>query len=190
MKNRISFLRVLSCIAVLVLALVMVVGTTFSWYDRSQKQGKTANLMEYKLTSAKVNGSGCTFATYLGTDTNGIVEYSDTAATGTVTLNKGELTYFKTVITNGTNTGMAVVSLNLKNAPVSSSIHIGVTEPEKTYKPFTGIDNSTNSTVVCIEDNIDLIYNGTQDVYWFIDVPASYSGTVEINPSNLYVTYN
>ncbi len=188
MKNRINLLKVISYAAVLVLVLVLVVGTTFSWYDRTMSPGKTTNLMEY-TQKGKVNGSGCTFKTYIGTNTKGIVEYSETEATNAITLEKGELTYFKTTIQNGT-TGMAVVSLNLKNALVSSSLHVGITEPEKTYKPFTGIDNSTNATVVCIEDNIDLANGAPQDVYWFIDVPASYTGTVTINLSDLYITYN
>lgn len=192
MKNRISVLRVLSCIAVLVLALVMVVGTTFSWYDRTKGEDKTAYKIEYSQ-SGKVTAVGCTFETFLGTNTDGVVEYSETASTGTITLGadeeKSKLTYFKTVITNDANAGDAIVSLNLKDAPVSNALHVGIIEPEKTYKPFTGIDSTTNASVVCIEDNIELANNGEQPIYWFIEVPAGYSSDLTINLDNLYVVY-
>ncbi len=182
-KEKRSF-RLISQIIILVLIVVMGIGTTSSWYNRTQNSNQTGAILSYEQTGV-VNGTGCTTETFLGTDDNGVVDYSDTKQTEAVTVAAGTTVHFETVISNKSNRGAATVSLYLKSSAQSYAAYIGVRELEKTYKPFTGI-SSGGSYYICIEDNIPVKNNSTSAVYWFVKSDAA----LTIDPNNLYVVYN
>ncbi|MBQ9743306.1 MAG: hypothetical protein IJV88_06535 [Ruminococcus sp.] len=184
MKKEKRTFRLISQIIILVLVVIMGIGTTSSWYNRTQNSSQTGAILSYEQTG-KVNGTGCTLQTFLGTNDNGVVDYSDTEQTEAVTVAAGSTVHFETVVTNSGNNGAASVSLYLKSSAQSYAAYIGVRELEKTYKPFTGISSGGNY-YICIEDNIPVENDASSSVYWFIKSDAA----LTIDPNNLYVVYN
>lgn len=202
-KNRSSY-NLISRIAILSLVLLLAVGSTFSWYDRTKRDDEEGHVLSYTLSeNCKVNTGlkDVSVNTYLGTKENGIVKYSEDPLTTSgvgenVTTVSGEITYFKTVIKDNNNAGDSLVSLYLSQFSCASnmgnSVHVGVVGPEKTYNQYTGSTSGATYTVkpMLIEDNIVLNNNGEIEVYWFIEVDASYSGTGVVNLGVPYVVNN
>lgn len=195
MKKGKSNLKVISHILVLALVLVIAVVATFSWYNRTQSAGETGYLLEY-TQSGNVNGTGGTIQTFAGTDNNGMITYADTEVSGTISTEPGAVSYFKTVITDESNSGDSMVSLYLEDftysSKMGSAIHIGIIQPEKTYKKFTGTLSGSNYIVdkICLEDNVPVANNGTVEVYWFVEIDATYSGTGSVDLGTLHLVYN
>lgn len=194
MKESRNYLRFISYIAMLVLTLTMATSSTFSWYSRHPGDGGEGNLLRYTQT-AKVNNTVSdkrTVVTYAGTDNNGVIEYSDTAVSGAVTVAPGEPCYFKSVITDTAGSGDSIVSLYLKRISISTNmsneVYIGIIGPEKTYKQYRASDYKLNE--VCIEDNLYLANDGTIVVYWFIKSEASYSDNATVTLDTQYLVYN
>ena len=204
MKNEKGNLRVISFIVVMILATILVVGSTASWYDRTPTSAGTTNKLKYSQSAKINNGSTISVETYVGKNNNGVITYetklSDVNSIESVS---GSVNYFKTVLTDQSNKGDSIVSLYLKSLSCSNltnnDIHIGILGPEKTYKSFVG--NAVNGNYVvnsaCIEDNV-LVKNNTSidsdlkhtEIYWFVEtnVNANAKGTIVLG--DLYVVAN
>ena len=197
MKKSRSNLKVLSHIAVLALVLVIAVVATFSWYNRSTVT-ETGYLLKYSQ-SGNVNGSGGEIHTYAGTNNDGVVTYSTTEVSetsGGISTEPGSVNYFKTVITDESNTGESMVSLYLEGLSytksLGNSVKVGIIQPEKTYKKYTSTlsGNNYNASRICLIDNVYVENNGTVEVYWFIEINKNLTTTGSINLGTLHLVYN
>ena len=178
MKKAMNICKLISCIALAVLTAVMVVGTTFSWYDRTQDVDNT-NYSSLQYTRVgKVNGKVATFETYQGTVDNGKISYAE-APLAKVEVPAGEAFYFKTLITNG-NYGTSSVALYLNKENPYGNINIGIQSLEKTYKSYKSGD------VLCIEDFITMDSQQTVEVYWFVKAESK----VTLDLSQMYFVPN
>lgn len=197
MKKIISNPKILSRILVLLLVLSIAVVATFSWYNRSTSSAGESNKFSY-TQSGKINGDGGTIETYLGTNNNGKITYSTTslsASNDVISTQPGALNYFKTVVTDSSDAD-SLISVYLEDFTYSSSmngsIHIGLTNPEKTYKEVKGSASGSNYIVesLCLEDNVPISKGGTVEIYWFIEIDEDFSGTGSITLGTLHLVYN
>lgn len=190
--------KMISHILIMAMTLIMAVAATFSWLPRNPAAslGK-GNMLKY-TQSGEINGSGGEVHTYAGTNDNGVITYSATElSSDSVTAAPGKVNYFKTVIQdNTTNGNKSVVSVYLENLKFSTDMgdafHIGLTEPEKTYKSFKTTAQGEYNVIVslCLEDNI-IIQNGDDwEIYWFISVDGNYSGNGTIVLDTMHLVYN
>lgn len=190
--------KMISHILIMAMTLIMAVAATFSWLPRNPAASLgTGNMLKY-TQSGEINGSGGEVHTYAGTNDNGVITYSDTElSSDSVTAAPGKVNYFKTVIQdNTTNGNKSVVSVYLENLKFSTDMgdafHIGLTEPEKTYKSFKTTAQGEYNVIVslCLEDNI-IIQNGDDwEIYWFISVDGNYSGNGTIVLDTMHLVYN
>lgn len=198
MKNSEQKSKMISHILIMAMTLIMAVAATFSWLPRNPAAslGK-GNMLNY-TQSGEINGSGGVVHTYAGTNDNGVITYSATElSSDSVTAAPGKVNYFKTVIQdNTTNGNKSVVSVYLENLKFSTDMgnafHIGLTEPEKTYKSFKTTAQGEYNVIssLCLEDNI-IIQNGDDwEIYWFISVDADYSGNGTIVLDTMHLVYN
>lgn len=190
--------KMISHILIMAMTLIMAVAATFSWLPRNPAAslGK-GNMLNY-TQSGEINGSGGVVHTYAGTNDNGVITYSATElSSDSVTAAPGKVNYFKTVIQdNTTNGNKSVVSVYLENLKFSTDMgnafHIGLTEPEKTYKSFKTTAQGEYNVIssLCLEDNI-IIQNGDDwEIYWFISVDGNYSGNETIVLDTMHLVYN
>lgn len=191
--------RLISHIFILATVFVIAVAATFSWYNRSQSPLGSGSTLAYSQ-SGKINGTGGTVTTYVGTDDNGKITY-DTPLTSaeSLTAEPGTINYFKSVISdNSTTSADSVVSLYLEDLSYGSSLgdtlHIGLYKPEKLYRTFTA-HNSGDSYIadsIKLEDNLVIKKGGTLEVYWFIEIDgsASSSEAADISLGSLHLVYN
>lgn len=190
--------KMISHILIMAMTLIMAVAATFSWLPRNPAAslGK-GNMLKY-TQSGEINGSGGEVHTYAGTNDNGVITYSATElSSDSVTAAPGKVNYFKTVIQdNTTNGNKSVVSVYLENLKFSTDMgnafHIGLTEPEKTYKSFKTTAQGEYNVIssLCLEDNI-IIQNGDDwEIYWFISVDGNYSGNGTIVLDTMHLVYN
>ena len=203
MKNEKGNLRVISHIAVLILATILVVGSTASWYDRTPTSPGITNKLTYSQTANINNGSDILIETYVGTNDNGIVTYDTTlASSDNIVAEPGAVNYFKTVLTDQSNDGDSIVSLYLKSLTCSNlsdgDIHIGILGPEKTYKSYDGnfVDGKYIVNTICIEDNV-LVENNTStanpkttEIYWFVETNVSADKKGSLTLGDLYIAAN
>lgn len=190
--------KMISHILIMAMTLIMAVAATFSWLPRNPAASLgTGNMLKY-TQSGEINGSGGEVHTYAGTNDNGVITYSATElSSDSVTAAPGKVNYFKTVIQdNTTNGNKSVVSVYLKNLKFSTDMgnafHIGLTEPEKTYKSFNATAQGEYNVIssLCLEDNI-IIQNGDDwEIYWFISVDGNYSGNGTIVLDTMHLVYN
>ncbi len=190
--------KMISHILIMAMTLIMAVAATFSWLPRNPAASLgTGNMLKY-TQSGEINGSGGEVHTYAGTNDNGVITYSATElSSDSVTAAPGKVNYFKTVIQdNTTNGNKSVVSVYLKNLKFSTDMgnafHIGLTEPEKTYKRFNATAQGEYNVIssLCLEDNI-IIQNGDAwEIYWFISVDGNYSGNGNIVLDTMHLVYN
>lgn len=176
--------KMISHILIMAMTLIMAVAATFSWLPRNPAASLgTGNMLKY-TQSGEINGSGGEVHTYAGTNDNGVITYSATGlSSDSVTAAPGKVNYFKTVIQdNTTNRNKSVVSVYLKNLKFSTDMgnafHIGLTEPEKTYKSFNATAQGEYNVIssLCLEDNIIIQKGDAREIYWFISVDGNYSG--------------
>lgn len=190
--------KMISHILIMAMTLIMAVAATFSWLPRNSAASLgTGNMLKY-TQSGEINGSGGEVHTYAGTNDNGVITYSATElSSDSVTAAPGKVNYFKTVIQdNTTNGNKSVVSVYLENLKFSTDMgnafHIGLTEPEKTYKSFNATAQGEYNVIssLCLEDNI-IIQNGDAwEIYWFISVDGNYSGNGTIVLDTMHLVYN
>lgn len=187
MKKELRLTKALTLAALLMLALLITVTSTFSWYPRTSSTTSATLKLNYERTD-QVSGIGTkTVKTYLGTQSNGHVTYAATelAANSAVPVNNDKIYYFKTVITDTSSVGDSVISLYLDKITASvSSIQIGLTSPEKTYKTATLTGGSVSN--YCLEDNIIISSQGSVEIYWFI----KYTGSLSFTLGNFYYVNN
>lgn len=197
MKKIISNPKILSRILVLLLVLSIAVVATFSWYNRTASNAGEGNKFSY-TQSGKINGDGGSIATYVGTNDNGKITYSTTplsTSNDVISTEPGAVNYFKTVVTDNSNAD-SLISVYLENftysSSMNSSIHIGLTNPEKTYKEFDATLTGGSYVIksLCLEDNVPIAKGGTVEIYWFIKVDENFSGTGSITLGNLHLVYN
>ena len=191
--------KMISHILIMAMTLIMAVAATFSWLPRNPAAslGK-GNMLKY-TQSGEINGSGGVVHTYAGTNDNGVITYSNTALSkdDNVTAEPGKVNYFKTVIQdNTTNGNKSVVSVYLENLKFSTDMgnafHIGLTEPEKTYKSFNATAQGEYNVIssLCLEDNIIIQKGDAWEIYWFISVDGNYSGNGTIVLDTMHLVYN
>ncbi len=187
MKNRISFLKLLSLIALLMLSLTLVVTSTFSWYPRTSSNSQPVNSFRYALSGIVTGGGNKNIETFVGTNENGHIYYSDTAL-GTdrvIPVNSEQVYYFKTVITETGNGGDSVVSLYIDSIKAGANFSVGLTSPEKTYESVTVSGGAVYD--YCIEDYILVRNLDSTEIYWFI----RYSGSTPLElGKSFYYTNN
>lgn len=190
--------KMISHILIMAMTLIMAVAATFSWLPRNPAASLgTGNMLKY-TQSGEINGSGGEVHTYAGTNDNGVITYSATElSSDSVTAAPGKVNYFKTVIQdNTTNGNKSVVSVYLKNLKFSTDMgnafHIGLTEPEKTYKSFNATAQGEYNVIssLCLEDNIIIQNGGAWEIYWFISVDGNYSGNGTIVLDTMHLVYN
>ena len=199
MKRQLNIFKVISCLAVLALVMIIAVGSTFSWYNRSISNTVQANDdLKYSVSGARINGCNATATTYTGTCNNGEFTFSDTAWDGTsdITVPTNGVVFFKTNVKNA-NTGKSVVSLYFEDFAYSnalgSAFHVGLISPEKTFKgeSKTATTSDYEFDWVCLEDNIVLNANESVDVYWYISFDGmSLTSDNTINPGKIHLDYN
>lgn len=196
MKKEYFALRVLAIALAFALIASLAVFSVYSWYDRTKRDDEAGHLLSYTQTGRVNNTTGISVKTYAGIADNGVVTYEDTELQGAVDVKAGELSYFKTVITDTANAGGAVVSLYLKdftyNSSLGEKIHIGIVNPEKTYVEYAGALSGTKRTIdnLCLEDNIIVDNNGTVEVYWFVKPSTSITATDALNIGTMCIAYN
>ena len=198
MKKEYFALRVLAIALAFALIASLAVFSVYSWYDRTKRDDEAGHLLSYTQTGRVNNTTGISVKTYAGIADNGAVTYEDTELQGAVDVKAGELSYFKTVITDTANAGGAVISLYLKgfiyNSSLGEKIHIGIVNPEKTYVEYSGVlsDTGTDCTIdnLCLEDNIIVDNNGTVEVYWFVKPSTSITATDALNIGTMCIAYN
>lgn len=190
--------KMISHILIMAMTLIMAVAATFSWLPRNPAASLgTGNMLKY-TQSGEINGSGGEVHTYAGTNDNGVITYSDTElSSDSVTAAPGKVNYFKTVIQdNTTNGNKSVVSVYLENLKFSTDMgndfHIGLTEPEKTYKSFNATAQGEYNVIssLCLEDNIIIQKGDAWEIYWFISVDGNYSGNGTIVLDTMHLVYN
>lgn len=118
-------------IIVFILLTTCLVGVTYSWSTRpAVKGGFETTPMTLNYTTV-VNGNQCTAKTYQGSiSENGDMSYSETEITNLATANRtaGTVLYFRTVVTNASNTVDTNVSL-LVDVNYTGNVTIGSTFP-------------------------------------------------------------
>ena len=199
MKKQMINTKLLSHILILSLVMIIGVTATFSWYNRSvSSDGETGNLLKYSQ-SGKVNGNGCTIKTYAGTEDKGKITYSDnelSTSSETLTTAPGANNYFKTEIkSEGTADG--TVSVYLENFSYdktlgSGSVNVGIIQPEKTYKSFSTAESGSvySASKICLEDNLMVTSGSTIEIYWFVEVGSSTTGSGNITLGTMHLVYN
>lgn len=197
MKKAHGNARFVSHILILLLCVIIGVVATFSWYNRSTTQSLgTAGQLTY-TQSGNISGNGCTVKTYAGTLVDGDISYSTEELSSAITSEPGALSYFKTVLTDASNSPKSYVSVYLENFTYSqslgaNSVHIGITQPEKTYKQFNATANGSNYVIdsLCLEDNIIIDAGSTIEIYWFVEIDGNAVVNGSISPGTLHVVYN
>ncbi len=196
MKKEYFALRVLAIALTFALVASLAVFSVYSWYDRTKRDDEAGYLLSYTQTGKVNNTTGISVKTYAGKIENGDVTYDDAELSGAVDVKSGELNYFKTVITDTSNAGGAVVSLYLKdftyNNGLGNKINIVIINPEKTYKEYTAVVSGSNYVInnFCLEDNIVVDNNGTVEVYWFVKPATSITATDALNIGTMCIAYN
>lgn len=207
MKRQLNISRLVTIVSALALAVIMAVGSTFSWYNRPQNTADVSNVkkLNYSVTG-KVNAPrSVQMKTYLGIEDKGEFTYNDEVSTS-VAFSAGEnIKYFKTDI-DITNNGDALVSLYLQGLTYSNlgeKFSIGIINPEKTLKKYsvTGATGVYVKDFVCISDNVviptDMDDDGQEfdsdlTVYWYIkfDNPNDKADIRELNLGKMHLVYN
>lgn len=208
-------------IILLILLAISLVGNTFSWATRPAVMGGGfMGTAENDFIAAKLetpdyylNGNSCTAVTYKGTlneatgkitydETNPITyfedsERADKAGDG---LQKGEVHYFKTVITN-TSTVPTTVSLYINGQYYNNTpVLYGVSSPVTTRDGFIATINQKNNyfefapIVTHFEVNSATSNgNGTSNVEWYIFYNENSTATVDMSEiviSDIILTNN
>ncbi|MEE1318160.1 MAG: hypothetical protein UHD05_01485 [Ruminococcus sp.] len=196
--------KLFSHILILALVLIIAVGATFSWYNRTvTSSAGSGDLLTYEQTG-NINGEGGTIKTYAGTSDNGKITYSSeelSTASDTISTEPNAVNYFKTVITNVGDNDEAledsIVSVYLEDFSYSSSlgkssVHIGIIQPEKTYKEYNATLSGSDYMVdnICLEDNIPLAKGGTTEIYWFVEIDKNVATSGDVKLGTMHLVYN
>lgn len=194
--KKLNNLRLLTIVAVLALAILITVGSTFSWSPRyvDNSDSNIYRNFNYSFTGRINNITLEATVTYEGINEKGKITYNEEplGSDATVTLNNENIKYFKTVVKNE-NFGSALFSLYIDGMKYSQSlgnISVGIFTPEKTYDTTPTETNTADNYFAvnrfCLEDNLYVKNNEECVVYWFVkfdNAPAEAKidiGTVQI----------
>ena len=175
----------------LVLCLLCGVTTTFSWFSRSKEEsGDTLKWSgQYKIS----NGQNISIKTVESSDDGSTFGGNPVTNFGG-SLQAGKRRYFCTEISNSGNAEQSVSLFidQLKFNNASDSLYIGVNNPLKTYKKYSG-SASTEGTATTVQNNKMRVYFQHKGVsYWDsgnISVYYSNSNTLDEKSSHMDVNY-
>ncbi len=200
--KKLNNLRLLTIVAVLALAILIAVGSTFSWSPRTVDSTDTNSYRNFNYEfSGRVNYLGLKDVapvTYEGISENGDIDYSETPVSGEVTLSGENIKYFKTVIDNKVqNQGSALFSLYVDGMKFTQSlganINVGIFTPEKTYDTTlveaTGANGYYNVNRFCLEDNLFVANNSECVVYWFVKFDSA-PADAKLDIGNIQIVCN
>jgi len=100
MKKEISFVRLLSIIAILLLTVIMAVTSTFAWYPRTSSETDEMRIFRDRRSLTVVGHGKKEITTYIGANDNGHVTYDEvlSASNRVIPHNDENIYYFKTVV--------------------------------------------------------------------------------------------
>lgn len=138
---------------VLVMGIVTVMPSTFSWYDHNGEL--KGNSMQYTRSNLPVSSGSVTMTTKkyvmdgneVYYDTKGNKEYDGEAIDGEITVDAGKTQYFGTTFTNKGESS-AFVNQYLKNVTNLSNVFIGTTAPSLTEKGFSSTVHLANNNKI------------------------------------------
>ena len=204
-------------IILLILLAVTLIGNTFSWATRpAVKGGGFMNSKENDYAAIKletpdyhVNGNSCTAVTYMGTrnETTGEITYSEQPLSNNSFNDKkfvkSDVHYFKTVITNPTETATHVsLFVTGKTATTLTGARLGVSSPVTDRTSLFVTDNDTsdgyyNFEFIPVVSQFEVNSakdgtNGTSSVEWYIFMDAGITGINEgeLEISNIILSNN
>lgn len=182
-------------IMAIVLCLMCLMTTTFSWFTRPADSG---GMLEWKNSESGLNyktsdGKDISMVTYeLSEDGKSSAQDPVTSFSNSTGIASGHRKYYRTDITNSGDADQSV-SLYMSGLDVTQgNLHIGVNNPLKTYKEYSGATNAP-STRVAKSINRQNIYVGLHkdeidDLISKIDYIHTYNGsnyeTVELSSKN------
>ena len=173
-------------IIVFILLTACLVGVTYSWSTRSEVKGGFMSTPMKLTYSSVVNGNDCTAKTFMGTlnTTSGKIEYPENMSDAIRSVPKanrsaGDILYFKTVITNPSETVDTNVTLliDANTDSANSSFTVGTSSPvikEITY------DNSAEGKWIPVISQYEILKaHEAVSVEWYIQINTS--GSFEIS---------
>lgn len=137
---------------VLIVALAMLIPSTFSWYDHNGEQ--TGNRMGYSRSELPVSAGTVSVVTKkyrtennkLWYDAKGNKEYTDTVS-GSSSVAASSVQYYGTTFTN-TDAAPAYVNLYLKDLTNSPTVKVGTLQPSLTDKNISSSVHLTNKNMI------------------------------------------
>ena len=137
---------------VLIIALAMLIPSTFSWYDHNGEQ--TGNRMGYSRSDLPVSAGNVSVVTKkyrtennkLWYDTKGNKEYTDTVS-GSSSVAASSVQYYGTTFTN-TGSAPAYVNLYLKDLTNSPTVKVGTLQPSLTDKNISSSVHLTYKNMI------------------------------------------
>lgn len=195
-KSKILLVTVLA----LVLCLLCVTTSTFSWLPRPKED--KGNSLAWEPSYETSVGKGITMKTYSMTedgkepvDQNGkpVLTEVTNFSRSEPGLGKGERVYYRTDIINSGNEAQSVSLFlssvdGLKDSP--GKFFLGVNGPLKTYKNYSDINSDANSKTENIINqknlyvgfNVDQTYNPQEfSVHWWDEGNSNYNGDSQVN---------
>lgn len=175
----------------LVLCLLCGVTTTFSWFSRPREE--SGNSLRWSGQYKISNGKNISIKTVESSNDGSTFGENEVADFGG-SLKAGERRYFCTEISNSGNAEQSVSLFidQLKFNNASDSLYIGVNNPLKTYKKYSG-SASTEGTATTVQNNKMRVYFQHKGVsYWDsgnISVYYSNSNTLDEKSSHMDVNY-
>lgn len=171
----------------LIIVIVSMSTVSFSWFEPDIKEGIGLEFKE----EAKLRAQTCSLVTYQGTMGNKVVNYSGSSiGTSSVTLNEGDIAYYKTIISNSSREYDTVVSLFLPSfTPSAGSSKICVMYPTNSVRSYveaqTDLHIIRNAYVpMLVETDAN---PGQLVVEWFVKCDT---GSVTFNLGDLYLMYS
>lgn len=177
----------------LVLCLMCVTTSTFSWFPRPKENGSSLGLdFDYAVS----DGAGISMNTYSSADG---INYSEAAVTdfsnSSVGLASNACAYYRTDILNSGTVPQSVslyISQLTMDSSSSGNFFLGVNDPLKTYKQYPKITNSGSSgSTTFIKENVAeskvRIYFQPNNVYSWKDSGTTIKircGTGDVNNPN------
>lgn len=142
----------LKILVVLIIALAMLIPSTFSWYDHNGEQ--TGNRMGYSRSDLPVSAGNVSVVTKkyrtennkLWYDTKGNKEYTDTVS-GSSSVAASSVQYYGTTFTN-TGSAPAYVNLYLKDFTNSPTVKVGTLQPSLTDKNISSSVHLTYKNMI------------------------------------------
>lgn len=173
-------------IIVFILLTACLVGVTYSWSTRSAVKGgfMTEDAPLTLTYSSVVNGNDCTAKTYMGTlnTTTGKIEYPENItdnieSVDKETRNAGDVLYFKTVISNPSETDTNVTFLIDANTDLNNTnFKVGTTSP--TLKEIVYDNNAENKWIPVVSQYEIPKAHEAVSIEWYIEITTS--GSFEI----------